>query len=180
MCFTVQLSMFSCVFAVRRVSLTAATSTTLRLSYRIVNNFFDLFLYIIFLLCFSCLSLIFRLYLVFHCKIKAGFPRPLAVSFIGLPHEIKKNVASDILAPSADATHLHIARVRILRSVLSHGKFGGISYEIKPKTAADPLHCVRRGSRFTFSSVFPLCGTLPHRRFFYIIVLPETVRLSLR
>ena len=48
-----------------------------------------------------------------------------------ISREIKKNVASDILAPSADATHLHIARVRIPRSVLSHGKFGGISYEIR-------------------------------------------------
>ncbi len=36
----------------------------------------------------------------------------------GISYNIKKNVASDILAPSADATHLHIARVRILRSVL--------------------------------------------------------------
>jgi hypothetical protein len=30
-----------------------------------------------------------------------------------ISYQIKKNVASDILAPSADATHLHIARVRI-------------------------------------------------------------------
>ncbi len=56
----------------------------------------------------------------------------------GISYELKKNVASDILAPSADATHLHIARVRILRSVLSHRECEAISYETKKESR--PLH----------------------------------------
>ncbi len=71
--------------------------------------------------------------------------------------KIKKNVASDILAPSADATHLHIARVRILRSVLSHRECEAISYETEKGSATAGYSPDCRASYFIFSEsyVFP-------------------------
>jgi hypothetical protein len=47
---------------------------------------------------------------------------------------LKKNVASDILAPSADATHLHIARAAHLSGAFCYKDCGAISYNITEKS----------------------------------------------
>ena len=72
-------------------------------------------------------------------------------------NENKKNVACDILAPSAVAfmQHIPIARVRILsEAFLFHRKCGAISYEMKKESGRTDLGGKRKRKRTTRYGIY--------------------------